>query len=182
MAGGATEFAVNRGNDWALAEVLDGIGCSSFPQWAGIDDADFGMRIDMVRSAAGKKKLWLSELQGGRAAVGFEIFGKVHASRQQRWLWNGLASGADTLLIWCWRDEDHRQSVGEARRSLRSLSPRSRSGGDPLFSAELFSRLGAGGECRQNARCVDRIRKGTDPQLRAMPVSGGDPDGMFPGV
>ena len=63
------------------------------------------MRIDMVRSAAGKKKLWLSELQGGRAAIGFEIFGKVRASQQQRWLWNGLASGADTLLIWCWRDE-----------------------------------------------------------------------------
>ena len=105
MAGCPTEFAINRGNDWALAEVLDGIGCSSFPQWAGIDDADFGMRIDMVRSAAGKKKLWLSELQGGRAAIGFEIYGKVRASQQQRWLWNGLASGADTLLIWCWRDE-----------------------------------------------------------------------------
>lgn len=124
MAGGATEFAVNRGNDWALAEVLDGIGCSSFPQWAGIDDADFGMRIDMVRSAAGKKKLWLSELQGGRAAVGFEIFGKVHASRQQRWLWNGLASGADTLLIWCWRDEVFgRESSGFGLDGNDGLAP-----------------------------------------------------------
>ena len=47
----------------------------------------------------------MSELQGGRATVGFVIYGKVRASQQQRWLWNGLASGADTLLIWCWRDE-----------------------------------------------------------------------------
>ena len=124
MAGCPTEFAINRGNDWALAEELDGIGCSSFPQWSGIDDADFGTRIDMVRSAAGKKKLWLSELQGGRAAVGFEIYGKVRAGQQQRWLWNGLASGADTLLIWCWRDEVFgRESSGFGLNGNDGLAP-----------------------------------------------------------
>ena len=31
---------VDRGNDWAFADRLDGVGCSSFPKWAGLDDAD----------------------------------------------------------------------------------------------------------------------------------------------
>ncbi|MBS1370344.1 MAG: beta-galactosidase [Lentisphaeria bacterium] len=98
-------YALDRGNDWSLADRLDGIGCSSFPQWGGIDDAGFGLRIDMVKSAARGKKVWLSELQGGRAAVGFNLYDVVRANQQQRWLWNGLGCGADTILFWCWRDE-----------------------------------------------------------------------------
>ncbi len=98
-------YAIDRGNDWNLADGLDGIGCSSFPQWSGIDDADFGIRIDMVKSAARGKKVWLSELQGGRAAVGFNLYDVVRANQQQRWIWNGLGCGADTILFWCWRDE-----------------------------------------------------------------------------
>jgi beta-galactosidase len=97
---------LDRGNDWAFADGLDGIGCSSFPKWgAGIDDADFGMRIDLVCSAARGKHLWLSELQGGRGNQGFTVGDSVDALSQQRWLWNGLARGADTILFWCWRDE-----------------------------------------------------------------------------
>ena len=104
-SGNPDTYPIDRGNDWFLADRLDGIGCSSFPQWNGIDDADFGMRIEMVKSAARDKHVWLSELQGGRAAVGFNIYGKVEAAHQQRWVWNGLACGADTILFWCWRDE-----------------------------------------------------------------------------
>ncbi|EIP99579.1 beta-galactosidase [Opitutaceae bacterium TAV1] len=103
--GDAATFALDRGNDWNLAGKLDGVGCSSFPTWGNIDDADFGVRIDMVKSAAHGKKVWLSELQGGRAAVGFNVYEAVRAARQQRWVWNGLACGADTILFWCWRDE-----------------------------------------------------------------------------
>ena len=106
-------YPVDRGNDWFLADALDGIGCSSFPQWFDVDDADFGLRIDMVKSAARGRKVWLSELQGGRAAVGFNTYGVVRAAQQQRWLWNGLGCGADTILFWCWRDEVFgRESAG----------------------------------------------------------------------
>lgn len=94
-----------QGNDWSFADVLDGIGCSSFPKWFHSDDAEFGMRIEFVRSAARGKHVWLSELQGGRSAQGFEIHEPVDALSQQRWVWNGLACGADTILFWCWRDE-----------------------------------------------------------------------------
>ena len=105
MAGGAENYAIDRGNDWFLAEGMDGIGCSSFPKWSNLDDADFGMRVEFVKSAAGGKRVWLSEVQGGRSATGFNIYPAVDALSQQRWIWNGLACGADTILFWCWRDE-----------------------------------------------------------------------------
>ena len=104
-SGGRNNFALDRGNDWIYADHLDGVGCSSFPKWQGIDDADFGMRIEFVRSAARGKHIWLSELQGGRASAGFGISEPVDALSQQRWIWNGIACGADTILFWCWRDE-----------------------------------------------------------------------------
>ncbi len=104
-AGGGNTFTLDRGNDWNFADHLDGVGCSSFPKWQEIDDADFGMRIEFVRSAARGKHIWLSELQGGRSAIGFSIFDSVDALSQQRWIWNGIACGADTILFWCWRDE-----------------------------------------------------------------------------
>ncbi len=97
--------SLDRGNDWAYADHLDGVGCSSFPKWFSIDDADFGLRIDLVKSAARGKGVWLSELQGGRASQGFSVHKPVDTLSQQRWIWNGLACGADTILFWCWRDE-----------------------------------------------------------------------------
>lgn len=97
--------ALDRGNDWTFADDLDGVGCSSFPKWGNMDDADFGVRVEFVKSAAREKLVWLSEVQGGRASVGFDVFQTVDALSQQRWIWNGLACGADTILFWCWRDE-----------------------------------------------------------------------------
>ena len=98
---------LNRGNDWDMAEVIDGVGTSSFPIWEGIDDAAFGNRVEFSRSAAASngKQLWLSEVQGGRSATGFNLYNPVDAASQQRWIWNGIASGADTILFWCWRNE-----------------------------------------------------------------------------
>lgn len=96
---------LDRGNDWAFADFLDGIGTSNFPKWFHVDDADFGMGLDLLRSAARGKPIWLSELQGGRAATGFTVHQPVDALSQQRWIWNGLACGAQTILFWCWRDD-----------------------------------------------------------------------------
>ncbi len=113
LTGGRNDHAINRGNDWHYADGLDGVGCSSFPKWAELDDAAFGMRVEFVKSAAGNKRVWLSEVQGGRSAVGFNVYERVDALSQQRWIWNGLACGADTILFWCWRDEVFgRESAG----------------------------------------------------------------------
>ncbi|HNT36774.1 MAG TPA: beta-galactosidase, partial [bacterium] len=105
MPGWSECSAIDRGNDWFFADELDGVGTSSFPKWGNIDDADFGMRIECVYSAAQGKRVWLSEVQGGRASTAFTPHVPVDALSQQRWVWNGLACGADTILFWCWRDE-----------------------------------------------------------------------------
>jgi beta-galactosidase len=104
-SGWGEDQPLNRGNDWFFADDLDGVGCSNFPKWFHQDDADFGLRIECVKSAAREKHVWLSELQGGRAACGFQHHQPVDALSQQRWIWNGLACGADTVIFWCWRDE-----------------------------------------------------------------------------
>ena len=99
--------ALHRGNDWDFAEFADGIGCSSFPLWGGLemDPVEVHNRFEYLRSAAGSKNIWLSELQGGRYNIGFNVGESVDAVRQQRWIWNGYAVGADKVLLWCWRDE-----------------------------------------------------------------------------
>jgi len=98
-------YALDRGNDWFYADHVDGIGTSSFPIWENIDDAGFGMRVEFVKSAARGKRVWLSEVQGGRSAVGFNAYQPVDARSQQRWVWNGIACGAEMILFWCWRNE-----------------------------------------------------------------------------
>ena len=77
--------ALDRGNDWVYADELDGVGCSSFPKWQGIDEAEFAVRVEFVKSAAPEKLVWLSEVQGGRSAIGFELHPPVDALSQQRW-------------------------------------------------------------------------------------------------
>ena len=96
---------LDRGNDWAFADRLDGIGTTSFPCWTGMDIAEFSARIGFTASAARGKLIWLSEIQGGRASTGFDVHTPVPASDQQRWLWSGVVHGAEVILFWCWRDE-----------------------------------------------------------------------------
>ncbi len=104
--------AVNRGNDWFYADDLDGIGCSSFPKWGREDDTDFAVRMSFMASAARGKPCWLSELQGAASATENTIHEPVRAAEQQRWLWQGIAAGATTVLFWCWRDEVFGREAG----------------------------------------------------------------------
>ncbi len=140
--------ALHRGNDWRFATEIDGVGTSSFPAWEHIDHTDFMARIDFVRAAAEShgKALWLSELQGGRAATGFDPQHSVSAAAQQRWVWSGLAAGADTVLFWCWRDEVFgRESggfgiIGADGRAEERVEALARTGAaltryEPIFSA-----------------------------------------------
>ncbi len=107
--------ALHRGNDWGFSDRIDGIGTSSFPLWGGIemDRAQFINRIDYSGSARQGKRLWLSELQGGRSNIGFSVAQSVDAASQQSWVWTGISAGADAILFWCWRDEVFgRESTG----------------------------------------------------------------------
>lgn len=118
--------ALHRGNDWGFSDRVDGIGTSSFPKWGGLemDRADFINRIDYSASARQGKRLWLSELQGGRSNIGFSVAQSVDAASQQMWVWNGIAAGADAVLFWCWRDEVFgRESTGFGLAGNDGLAP-----------------------------------------------------------
>ncbi len=103
--GDEENHAMNRGNDFEIASKLDGYGCSHFPFWFKVSDVDFGVRVESSRSAANSGVVWVSELQGGSARSGFEVFPSVQAKPQQRWVWNGYGRGAKAVIFWCWRDE-----------------------------------------------------------------------------
>jgi beta-galactosidase len=102
---GGNNTSLHRGNDWVFADHVDGIGTSSFPNWGHMDDTDYFTRIDCTASAAQGKRIWLSEVQGGRAATGFTTHLPVRAAQQQKWLWGGISRHAEKILFWCWRDE-----------------------------------------------------------------------------
>ncbi len=148
MCGGKEVTPCDRGNDWAFADAMDGVGCSSFPKWVGIDDADFGMRVEIVKSAAQGKLVWLSEIQGGRSSSGFLLFPAVDAASQQRWIWNGLACGADTLLFWCWRDE----VFGSESAGFGIV------GRDGLAGERVAALRATGGVLREHRRLFDGYR------------------------
>jgi len=83
---------LDRGNDFAFADVLDGVGSSVFPTWWQMDDAAFANFTVHVHSAARNKK-------------GIEPHNPVLPADQQKWIWGAIAGGIDTLLFWCWRDK-----------------------------------------------------------------------------
>ncbi|MBN1640878.1 MAG: beta-galactosidase [Anaerolineae bacterium] len=137
--------ALHRGNDWTYADHMDGIGCSSFPVWQGADDAALTARLSYLTSAARGKHIWLSELQGGRASSGFQVHSPVRPGPQQRWVWTGIAGGADTILFWCWRDEVFgRESAGFGL-----------SGNDGFAEQRLAAMRKTGGILRRHAALLD---------------------------
>lgn len=103
--GGGWNRPLDRGNDWFYADRCDGIGTSSFPVWGPHGEEFVPLRVESIASAARGKRVWMSEIQGGRSACGFEMFLPVPAAKQQRWIYHGLARGVETILFWCWRDE-----------------------------------------------------------------------------
>jgi beta-galactosidase len=100
------EQALARGNDFRLAEQLDGYGCSHFPVGHGLGDVDLAWRIESTRSTVGAGgEAWVSELQAGSARNGIEVQAPVTAADQQRWIWSALSRGVRRIIFWQWRDE-----------------------------------------------------------------------------
>jgi beta-galactosidase len=102
---GAWEQPLSRGNDWEIAERVDGFGASHFPNWFQTTNAEYGVRLESARSAAAGKPYWVCELQGGAAGNGFVAMPEVTAAQQQRWVWTAYGRGAEAIAFWCWRDE-----------------------------------------------------------------------------
>ena len=109
------ECPLCRGNDWEMADVLDGVGSSTFPVSGAMDDAYVGTRFNEVASAAQGKTLWLSELQGSGSTVGYRSRGAARAAgplAQRRWTLDLLARGYQAVVYWQWRDEKFCREAG----------------------------------------------------------------------
>jgi len=108
----ANEYALGRGNDWQLAKQVDAYGCSHFPAWINPTPAEYGARLESVRSATGDKPCWIAEIQGGAAGHGPQVMQPVPAKLQARWLWNGIARGMKGINFWRWGDEGFGREAG----------------------------------------------------------------------
>lgn len=140
------ETALGRGNDWELAKQVDAYGGSHFPAWFNPSLADFGTRIESLRSATGDKPYWIAELQGGAAGHGPQVMQPVLPEQQARWIWTGIGRGVKGVNFWAWRDERFGREAGGfgisgddgyARGRLQSLSKTASliRGNEELFDA-----------------------------------------------
>lgn len=107
------EPALARGNDFELADQVDGLGSSHFPAFIHTTAVEYATRLEASRCAAAGKLNWIAELQGGAAGHGLQPMRPVPGRLQARWVWNGIARGAKGVAFWCWRDEVFgRESAG----------------------------------------------------------------------
>jgi beta-galactosidase len=72
----------------------------------------------------------------------------VDALSQQRWIWNGIACGADTVLFWCWRDE----VFGRESNGYGVI------GGDGLADERLEAMKVTGRRLQEHAELIDGFR------------------------
>lgn len=101
------EQALSRGNDWELANAIDIVGASQFPEFdsPGVGQEDLGVRLQATYSSAQQKEFWVSELQGASGRNGLDVQPTLDAGKQSRWVWQAIGRGAKAILYWAWRDE-----------------------------------------------------------------------------
>ncbi len=143
----AAETPLCRCNDWELADVLDGVGSSHFPTGERMAPALIGARLNQVRSSAGAKPAWVSELQGASGIVNHDLAATWGGpQRQGRWLLEAAARGYQALVFWCWRDE-----VFGGESGNHGLS-----GNDGLAEPRLAALRQAAGFCEAQAEMLAR--------------------------
>jgi beta-galactosidase len=103
--GARHEQALSRGNDWDHVAGLDSYGLSMYPDYFIDDAADFGGRIAAVRSAAGDRDVWMSELEAAPVSTGFSVARPVSGADVRRWILSSVAHGATAAVLWQWYDE-----------------------------------------------------------------------------
>ena len=98
---------------WALAEHCDVWGASLFPgvfpqQPLALD----AQRLDIVRSNARGKDLWLTEIQGGATSQGMARGPNRRPQDVRTWAWLAVAAGARGILYWAYHAEATGREAG----------------------------------------------------------------------
>jgi len=101
-----------RADEFQLAKHIEILGVSSFPKWFNVPNWLHFLHLEVMRTAAGEKTFWQTELQGGkgmgqRGNVNLTIVKTPSPALEdiRVWNWNVLAAGGKGLIYWCWRDE-----------------------------------------------------------------------------
>jgi len=98
-------------DDWRNARIFDLWGYSAFP--AGSEDSvALAMGTDAVRSAAGGKTIWQSELGSGENGGGVNRSPRNPVPLQKSLTWETIAHGAKGVLYWQYRKERHGTELG----------------------------------------------------------------------
>lgn len=91
----------------AWRKLLSSFGASMHPSWHfGYFERDqypvaMAANNDIIRSGAGDKPFWVTELQGGNNSYsGFNPLTPSGAEVEQ-WLWSSIFSGAEGIIFWC---------------------------------------------------------------------------------
>lgn len=93
------------GNDWALADAGDISACVSFPKWSKFTDSQRDVRLRFQASAGGAKPFWLGEYHRSTDANICPEACTMEPPVYQRWLWQGIAQGAQNINFFRWRDD-----------------------------------------------------------------------------
>ena len=140
--------------DWSWARGLDVYGTSLYPGWGEPENVDVSsearihdaarpydqlwggvmMKVDYVRGASSTGKIWVAELQGGRAGGGPLPGRTPDAADIRRWVLGGLAAGAQGICFW-----NHRNEIMWSETSGFGLLDRT---GDSTPRADEAGRLG----------------------------------------
>jgi len=112
LSGRSWEQPLSRGNEWEVATRLDGLGASHYPNWFQSQNAEYGVRLESARSAAGEKRYWVSELQTSEARHGFGAMDGVPAKQMERWIWSAYGRGAEGIALFRWSPDVFGREAG----------------------------------------------------------------------
>lgn len=98
---------------------VSSIGASIHPAWhfGMLEEVQYAMGVsatcDIIKAAIEPKPFWISELQGG-----VNIFSSVSpmspsADDISQWIWTGIGSGAEKVLLWCLNARSYGGEAGE---------------------------------------------------------------------
>lgn len=103
---------------WKEAGVVDTLGVTIHPAWdPRFTGQNFGKAyaccIDLIRSGAGEKPFWVTELQGGPVLASANKAHTPSPAQLTAYLWDALGAGAKAVIYWMWHPRNHSQEAGD---------------------------------------------------------------------
>ena len=113
-------LAADGQDPWKEGAIVDFLGASIHPQWsfAEFERGQFGLPfafcLDLLRSAAGGRPWWVTELGAGPTVYSAGSRPMcVAKSEMSRWLWDAFGAGGRGVVFWLWHPRWLGNEAGE---------------------------------------------------------------------